>query len=529
RRDRKSTWSCTPLRWSWVRRGAARLTSASPSRLRRPSRSETSRPRSMRAPRVMSPLMPAKQSKKAQRSLVGALDKEFHLLYGAAFGGAHGKMQVAVLQPFPAPGQLAQLGDEEPRQGLVIPGGQAQFQGFVQGLDLGAGVDEIMALSQLPVGGYLLVELAGDFSDDLFQQVFDGDNAYRAAIFVHHHRQVTALPLHLSEQPVDLFHFRHVLHRSDEGLNGALAVFLPQKVEAVEHSDEVVDASVKYRQAGEASVAEFLPGLLDGQGVRNSAHPDEGNHHLFDGTQAELEDTVDEEALGTLQVHFRTALGHHQAQILPGDEGHLAGLADPGGQQDRPAEATEDPDNGREYPEEQPQGRGQALRQYGGLLPAYGFRDDFPQNQDQGGEGDHHRDLGSLSEAPQEKSGHQDGIGRRRQVSAQQGGRQVVLRPPQELQGQVRTPMSLLGPAVQAAAVGGDQGDLRRREDPFQEQERDEDEENPEIHGCSRRTSISRIRVPFIRVTRKRKWSKATLPPSRGGAPKRFRPRPPMV
>ena len=102
------------------------------------------------------------------------------------------------------------------------------------------------------------------------------------------------------------------------------------------------------------------------------------------------------------------------------------------------------------------------------------------------------------------KGGHQDGVGRRRHVGPQQGGGQEVLRPGQELQGQAGIPVPLLGPVVQAAAVGRDQGDLRGREEAFQEQQRDEDEEDAVGHGCSRRTSISRMRVPFIRVTRKR-------------------------
>ena len=67
--------------------------------------------------------------------------------------------------------------------------------------------------------------------------------------------------------------------------------------------------------------------------------------------------------------------------------------------------------------------------------------------------------------------------------------------------------MPLLGPVVQAAAVGRDQGDLGGREEGFQEQERDEDEEDAVGHGCSRRTLSSRMRVPFIRVTWKLRWS----------------------
>ena len=86
----------------------------------------------------------------------------------------------------------------------------------------------------------------------------------------------------------------------------------------MQHADEVVDAAVIYRQAGEPGVAELLLGLGHGHGVRNGGHPDEGHHHLLDGAQAELEDAVDEEALLALEVHFRAAFGHHQAAGLPG-------------------------------------------------------------------------------------------------------------------------------------------------------------------------------------------------------------------
>jgi len=47
----------------------------------------------MRAPRVISPLKPAKQSKKAQRSLRGNVDKEFNLLHGPGLGLAHGELE----------------------------------------------------------------------------------------------------------------------------------------------------------------------------------------------------------------------------------------------------------------------------------------------------------------------------------------------------------------------------------------------------------------------------------------------------
>ena len=86
--------------------------------------------------------------RKCRRSLRGDVDKEFDLLYGPGLGLAHGELEIAVLQMLSGPGQVPQFGDEEPGQGLVIPRGQLQVQGFVQGLDFGAGADQVVALPQ---------------------------------------------------------------------------------------------------------------------------------------------------------------------------------------------------------------------------------------------------------------------------------------------------------------------------------------------------------------------------------------------
>ena len=172
-------------------------------------------------------------------------------------------------------------------------------------------------------GRDLLVKFVGDLPHDLFQEVFNGDDAHGAAVFVHHHRQVGSLALHLGQQPVDLLEFRHVGDGAHEGADGTVRAVLAQQVEIVEHPDEVVDAAVVDRQPGKAGGAEFFQGLAHGQRVRDGRHPDQRHHHFLDGAQGKLQDAMDEDALLALQVHFRAALGHHQAQVFPGDEGEL--------------------------------------------------------------------------------------------------------------------------------------------------------------------------------------------------------------
>ncbi len=153
------------------------------------------------APRVMSPLMPAKQSKIGPAFRPGRFDKEFHLLYGPGFGRAHGKLQVAVLHLFAAPGQVPHLGDEKSGQGFVIPRRQVQCRDSLKASDFGAGVDRDNGPPpNFLYGDDLLVKFVGDFPDDLFQQVFDGDDAHGAAVFVHHHGQVDPLALHLRQR-----------------------------------------------------------------------------------------------------------------------------------------------------------------------------------------------------------------------------------------------------------------------------------------------------------------------------------------
>ena len=130
-----------------------------------------------------------------------------------------------------------------------------------------------------------------------------------------------------------------------------------------------------------------------------------------------------------LQVHFRAALVHHQAQVLPGDEGELAGLPDPGRDEHQPAQAAEHQGDGINDPGGHPEGRGQLFRQRRGLLAADGFGDDLPENHEHGRQSDHGQDLSARAQPVQEKHGHQDGVGRGGHVGPQQGGGQQVFRP----------------------------------------------------------------------------------------------------
>ena len=130
-----------------------------------------------------------------------------------------------------------------------------------------------------------------DLADDFLEQIFEADDARRAAVLVDHHRQVRVRPLHRRQ---------HVVERAVSGTTGigrtspdatcSLFVQPPQQILHVQHADDVIEVALVDRIARVTMLADDRANLVDWRGAdRNADDADARDHHLRGGEVAELE------------------------------------------------------------------------------------------------------------------------------------------------------------------------------------------------------------------------------------------------
>ena len=211
----------------------------------------------------------------------------------AFVGAGDGKQQAADLRFFAAAGQVAEFFDQQTADGIGFFAAQIGAEKSVDVGDFGGCFDTpaLGGNGKNIVGAFVFVELVFDFADDLFDQVFKGQKAADAAVFVHHDHHVVALLLQLGEQGVQAFALRY-----EHG--GAQDVFQPEmlgiqsvleQVFGVQDAEYVVFVVGDYRKARMGGFNGITDDALDAVGGFDDVHARAANHRVAHAHAAEAQ------------------------------------------------------------------------------------------------------------------------------------------------------------------------------------------------------------------------------------------------
>jgi hypothetical protein len=159
-----------------------------------------------------------------------------------------------------------------------------------------------------------------DLAHDLLEDVLDGDDAHRAAVLVHHHRELDAALLHLAKEGVDALGLRGIGGGPHDGAEVGRLGSSPEKIHGGDEPDQIEHPVGEQREAREAALGDEAYRVVGMGGRGQGDHVHQGHHDLAHRLLAEVEDLVDHLRLGHRHVSF---LGFHlkkQLELLARDE-----------------------------------------------------------------------------------------------------------------------------------------------------------------------------------------------------------------
>ena len=123
---------------------------------------------------------------------------------------------------------------------------------------------------------FLFVMFVQDFADQFLQNIFHGDHAAGAAVFVYHDGNVGLFGLQLAQDAVDAFALGDVDDRRQKRAQGLLRnAVRAVKVLEVNDTDHIVDVLVIDGQTGKMrfgkGLRKLLPGAVDGDCLHGGA------------------------------------------------------------------------------------------------------------------------------------------------------------------------------------------------------------------------------------------------------------------
>src|SRR4026209_246528 len=126
-----------------------------------------------------------------------------HRQHAAVVGLEHGDREASDAKDLPDQRDAVHGGEHEAGHRFIVAPGQLPLQRLVDLVEAGPARDSIAAVGQALDGVRIPVVLVADLADHLLDDVLHGDDAHRAAVFVHHHRQLQPVALHLAQEAVD--------------------------------------------------------------------------------------------------------------------------------------------------------------------------------------------------------------------------------------------------------------------------------------------------------------------------------------
>mmetsp|Transcript_15963 Transcript_15963/g.39501 ORF Transcript_15963/g.39501 Transcript_15963/m.39501 type:complete len:441 (-) Transcript_15963:420-1742(-) len=228
-----------------------------------------------------------------------------------------------VLRGRNAPHSIAQ----EPANGAIVVEvvlGELQARGLADAIQLGQAIDQERAVRLLLYGCGVCVGIVVfiiNLADHLFQDVFESDQAGRAAILVHDDSQMQSASAHLFQRTPG----RHGLG-DKEGWIGDLGdldgvqvhIRSSKKLQeglGVDDAANVVDRLRVYRQTGKVTIVLGQQKVAQGGGLVECDNVDAGAHDRADFCLLEVEDVIDEVTLVALDRTGLVCTGDNQAEL----------------------------------------------------------------------------------------------------------------------------------------------------------------------------------------------------------------------
>ena len=145
-----------------------------------------------------------------------------------------------------------------------------------------------------------------DFADDFLDQVFDGDQALGARIFIDDNRQVHPRAAHFVEQLEHTHAFGYKARLTNEGVYAlGLCAILCEHGEDILDVDHAGDLVERLVIDGEATMAVFGEGrdaIGKARGIGNRDNRAARNHHIINAVFAEMEQIAQHRALNRGQI-----------------------------------------------------------------------------------------------------------------------------------------------------------------------------------------------------------------------------------
>src|SRR5579883_620164 len=221
-------------------------------------------------------------------------------------------------------GDFIQLRVEETAERIVVGIVQVHIGDVIEIIDTDLGIEDILVGANLLVEVLFAIKLVFDIADDLFHQVFDGDETGDGAILIDDNHHVDAALAYLAQQVIQTLGLRHKVGRAQQVANGHMVVTLAQLLEhvsGVENTDNVINIVFVDRNARETALQGKVNGLIDVGIAFQRHHIDARDHHLAHRRIGELEDAADHLGLFLFKHALFFTHRDEQAQFFLGHEG----------------------------------------------------------------------------------------------------------------------------------------------------------------------------------------------------------------
>ena len=290
----------------------------------------------------------------------------------------------ADLQAHAAVGQVFQGFGDQAVEGLGAVAGQVPIQSLVDLADVGGAVDDLRAVGLgvdfRAVGQVLMVKVA----DDLFQNIFQGDDAQGFAVFVDDDADASFLFLEIDQLSRERRAFRDEVGFQAGAQQGLVSQLVMGQqagdLAHMHHAFDLVDVVAIHRQAGVVGGAQLGGDLFEAVVEVDADHLVARDHDVVDRDVVQVKDA--QQHVLPVEGQGVFGLAHHAAQLLGGQAVvALAGGVDAQQAQQAVADPAQQQDQWVEQLEQQGQGQAGRIGDGLGAQGGQGLGGDFAEDQ----------------------------------------------------------------------------------------------------------------------------------------------------
>ena len=251
-------------------------------------------------------------------------------MQAAVVGAGHGELQGADNGFFAAYGQVAELFNHQPADGVHFFVAVVRAEEFVHIFDFGNGVDApaVGGNGEDIVRAVVFVEFVFDVAQNLLDYILQRYQAADAAVFVHHHGQVVVHIAKLFKQHVQRLALGHehgwAQHVFELELFGIEGVF--EQVFGVQDAEHVIFVVGNHGEAGMGGAHHIGDDAADAVAGLHHVHLGAADHGVAHFQPAEINDFF-QPLLGIFIEDFLFARLAQQGEYVFGGIGAVAGKA----------------------------------------------------------------------------------------------------------------------------------------------------------------------------------------------------------